>query len=255
MSNPVYIFISYAEQDQQASQELKKSLTILRRKKVLAFFDQHKSVKTGDRQVQLDTALAQARIVLLILSNDYIDSDECFDIQEKALAYFLSQGTAVIPILFNQCNWGELDDLARLQPLPRNKKFITDWTNQDSAFTEIGGEIAELARRLHDESPATPNPKPQIITLPEPKVRKTKFDIQSVRNLLANNKIEDALVSLTQYKGLNKDQRKELILHQSRWYDLQRDVRLDIISNQEAGMERNKITLAILDLLDQLETG
>lgn len=257
MSNPVNIFISYAKEDQQASQELQKSLVLLRRKKVLTFFDQHNSISAGeDRDARISTALANARIVLLILSNDYIASDECYNIQEKALDYFQSKDTTVIPILYNQCNWKELDELARLQALPRNKKFITDWPNEDNVFTEIAAEIAELARKLHGTTTTTTTKDTPSITPTIQKqtpTKKIQFDFQGIRNLVAKSKIENALVNLSQYQGLDKEQRKEITLQQSRWYDLQREIRQGIINNQEANIETNRITLSILDLLDQLE--
>lgn len=143
---PVSIFISYAPEDRAGSGELQKALVSLRRNKEATFFDQHDS-PTDDRQKAIDSALATADVVLLLLSNNYFAFDECYEIQSAAYGLSTVGKVKVIPILYSSVDWSGAA-VKPLQALPRNGKPITMWQNKDEAYTQIAVEVTRLVESL-----------------------------------------------------------------------------------------------------------
>ena len=78
---------------------------------------------------------------------------------------------------------------------------------------------------------------------PPPKPSDTGNNIQ---NLVANGQLEKALDALS---DTFPDQQSDIILLKSRLNSLNRNVRLGIIAPNQANIERNRITAAILDLV------
>lgn len=238
----IKVFISYALEDQSGSEAIQKGLAILRRQKKIAFFDQHND-PAGNRTESIREALENAQIILLLISNNFIASDECFDIQEIALVLQKSGRTRLIPILYNNCEWTALE-ISQLQPLPRNKVFISNWSNRDAAYAEVSKEIGDLAKRLSSE-PAGPKPTPQ----------KPKVDINFDELVLdiGQGKIKEVLQTL--YNSLPKYDRQslnEIILLQSRLTNLKLDQQNGILSNQEADLRRNQLHFSVLSLINRL---
>jgi hypothetical protein len=144
---PLQIFLCYAQSDKDGAERLKRSLALLRRQNKIKFFDQHQDVM-GMRLESLHNALSISNISLLFLSNDFISDDECYEIQVQALKNFSAGQTILIPILYKECKWSDLEELFRLQPLPRDRRFINNWESEDGAFTHISEEIGKLVARL-----------------------------------------------------------------------------------------------------------
>src|SRR5690606_8358959 len=70
-----------------------------------------------------------------------------------------------------------------------------------------------------------------------------------IRKLIANGKIQDAIIVLFSFK----ETESEASIIMGKFKDHQRDVRLGLISDSEAKMQRVRIADAILQLGDQLE--
>ena len=237
----IKVFVSYALEDQSGSEAIQKGLAILRRQKKLAFFDQHKD-PDGNRAESISSAINASEIILLLISNNFIASDECFDIQEQALTLQKNGLTRLIPILYNNCEWTELE-IGQLQPLPRNKTFISNWTNQDAAFAEVSKEIGALTKRLLNQVTSEITSTKLSVNL----------DFDKLVLDIGQGKIKEVLKTL--YEAVPKSDRQsvnEIILLQSRLSNLRQDKQNGILSNEEAELRRNQLHHSALSLINRM---
>lgn len=79
------------------------------------------------------------------------------------------------------------------------------------------------------------------------------MSIPQIQQLIAQARLPEALDALQQ--SVPAHLKNEVLQLQSRLNELQRKIRLNIIAEDEAGLERNKITAAALNLCSQIDTA
>jgi hypothetical protein len=149
--NAVSIFISYAPQDRKWRDELVKHLSPMKRLGLIStWYDQNTSLSL-DKESVAATQLAAARIILLLVSPDYLASDEIYDGDlQRALARHKAGTVRVIPILIrNTANWEETD-FGKLRGLPRDDRSVQAWKDPDAAFAAIANEIRRVVKEIQD---------------------------------------------------------------------------------------------------------
>ena len=131
------IFISHHEEDKNILKKLRIHL-----KPSKAEIRDSNSLDPGDETLEsLESQIAQAQIILLLLSASYIADDE--KIQEReAIKSLKSKGKRIIPILAGDCLWEE--EFGKIVILPRSKKPIDQSSNIDAVLLEITKEIKQL---------------------------------------------------------------------------------------------------------------
>jgi hypothetical protein len=153
----VRFLLAYAPEDAAFADKLRRALVMPIRRKEIVLIDQQMAAMPGaDREAIVQEAVASADVALLILSQDFIASEECFALLEQALARRESGQLTVAPLLARNCTWMEIEKLARLQPLPRNGQFIDQQPLFDKALTEAAQELLNLADRLRPALPPLP---------------------------------------------------------------------------------------------------
>jgi len=97
---------------------------------------------------QIDEHLNSARIILLLVSADFLASDYCYDIEMKRAMERHEAGEArVIPIILRTCDWTSAP-FAKLQALPTDAKPVDSWPSADAAFTDIARAIRRVVQAL-----------------------------------------------------------------------------------------------------------
>lgn len=108
-------------------------------------------------QREINKHLNTARIILLLISSDFLASDSIYEVQiPRAIKRHFDREARVIPILLREvAGWentyfGKIQ-LGQLQPLPKNKKFVTSsaWKNLDEAFADVANGIKEAVEELN----------------------------------------------------------------------------------------------------------
>jgi predicted MPP superfamily phosphohydrolase len=116
-AGPLPTFISYAAADEKAVERLRVHLTQLGPKRD-RLIDAWSVAQVGSGEEVRKAAaehLRSARIILLLLSPDYIASDECYDVEMTAAVARHERGEArVIPVLLKECDY-ETAPFARLK--------------------------------------------------------------------------------------------------------------------------------------------
>jgi hypothetical protein len=144
----VCVFTSYAHEDQDLLEQLKKQLSPLKRLGVIQeWYD--REIKAGTEwRGQIDANLDSAQLVLLLISPDFMDSDYCYDVEAKrALQRHESGDARVIPIILRPVMWSNTP-FSKLQALPREGKPVTTWENRDSAFLNVVEGIQDAIQSL-----------------------------------------------------------------------------------------------------------
>jgi len=145
--SPLRAFVSYAHEDEGFREELSKHLRTLTRRGVLEVWHDRRIEPGQDWAREIDEALEEADLVLLLISADFIDSDYCCDIEmDRALERHEAGECRVVPIIVRDCDFSG-SRFAGLQALPKDARPVKSWDDRDEAWADVARRI----RRLCDE--------------------------------------------------------------------------------------------------------
>jgi len=146
------LFFSYAHKDEALRDTLATHLALLKRQGIITTWHD-RDVTAGTEWAQaIDSNLNTANIILLLISANFLASDYCYDTEmQRALERHHNGEARVIPILLKPCDW-EGAPFGKLQALPiahsAGAKPVTQWSNEDEAFTAIAVGIRQAAEEL-----------------------------------------------------------------------------------------------------------
>ena len=146
------VFISYSHKDRALRDELATHLSTLQRQgQISAWYDG--DITPGvDWKTAIQTHLNKARLILLLISADFMASDFCYSIEmQQALARHKSNQARVIPIILRPTDW-EKAPFAALQALPTQGKPVSKWRDHDEAFQDV---VKGLRAAIKDLAPVS----------------------------------------------------------------------------------------------------
>ncbi len=147
-NDPIEVFFSYSERDEDWRIQLENHLAILKRQNIITAWYRHKIVGGTVWLEQVDKHLNTARLILLLISSDFMASDYCYSNDlTQAIKRHESRQARVIPILLRPVDW-EGSPFCHLQPLPINRRPISGWADRDQAFLEIAQGIRAAVKEL-----------------------------------------------------------------------------------------------------------
>ncbi len=142
------IFYSYAHEDEDLRDKLEKHLVTLKRQGLIVGWHDRGILPGKEWKKEIDEHLNTARIILLLISADFIDSDYCYGIEMKQALKRHKAGEAyVIPIILRPVDWHS-SPFSKLQALPTDGKAVTEWSNRDKAFLDIAKGIRKVIDEL-----------------------------------------------------------------------------------------------------------
>src|SRR5579859_4922010 len=128
------LFYLYAQEDEPLRKQLDKHLKLLQRQGAISAWSDQKILPGGLWQQETSSHLQSARIILLLVSSEFIASDHIYEGELKEAMKRHKAGEAlVIPILLKPGDWKHAS-FGKLQPLPRDGRAVTIQTNRDAAF-------------------------------------------------------------------------------------------------------------------------
>ncbi len=147
-------FICFDRADEDLCAELDEHLAELERQGQIRPYN--REIAAGEEWRQsIDDRLGAADLILLMVSSSLLHWKH--RLINRALERHARGGARVIPVIVRPCDW-QNSPLAKLQPLPRNGKPVTKWSDRDQAWLEVvrglRSAIADL-RSVCDE-PAPP---------------------------------------------------------------------------------------------------
>jgi predicted helicase len=141
---PMKLFYSYAHEDEALRNELEKHLKLLQRQGYITQWHDRQILPGSLWEQEINAHLKAARIILLLVSPDFIASDYCYGVEmQEALKRHFASEARVIPIILRSSDW-EAAPFGKLQALPRDAKPVRTWSDQDEAFTDVAKRLREI---------------------------------------------------------------------------------------------------------------
>ncbi len=145
----VEVFVSYVRADETLRAELAKHLKPMKREGLITEWYADNVDAGVERKKEAKTHLDTARIILLLVSPDFLDSDYHYDFEmARALERHNADTARVIPIILRHTEGWEKTEFHKLQALPRDGRPVKQWPDRDEAFAKIAKEIRVVAEKL-----------------------------------------------------------------------------------------------------------
>jgi internalin A len=143
--NPIAIFFSYSHKDEVLRDELETHLKLLQRQAVISTWHDRKIPSGKEWGGEIDRHLERAKIILLLISADFIASEYCWGNEVTVALQRHESGEAiVVPIMLRPCDWRGAP-FSKLQGLPKEMRPVTVWENRDAAWKDVAVGIREMA--------------------------------------------------------------------------------------------------------------
>jgi tetratricopeptide (TPR) repeat protein len=168
-TQPLEVYYSYAQEDEQFRKELETHLSLLRRKGLITnWYPENISAGT-ERDPEIRRHLTQAHIILLLISPDFLASDFCYSTEmDLALQRHEAREARVIPILVRPVSWEDAP-FSTLQILPKDGTPILSekWFSRDDAWLNVVNGLREVIADLQKtRRPSIPEPSQRIWHVP-----------------------------------------------------------------------------------------
>lgn len=148
----IEIFFSYAHEDEDLMNEVRRQLVIYEREGHLIKWHDRQIPPGSEWKKEIDQRLRNARIILLFMSPHFIESKYCYEIEgQEALSRHLSGEAVVIPVILRPCAW-DASPFGELQALPKDAKAISTWDNIDEASLDVAQNVFKIANGLNKKT-------------------------------------------------------------------------------------------------------
>lgn len=151
----VKVFLAYAEEDATIKDKLVRSLAVpIKRSRKIETFDALNVANADeDTQNSIKQKLYESDLILLLVSDNFMVSDECADIEAIAMQRRAAGEARVIPIRLSPFEGYEelgFAQIAGLPNVPNKSKFISEWdeTELDTVLTHVAGGIVRVVDQM-----------------------------------------------------------------------------------------------------------
>lgn len=133
----VHVFYSYSRSDEPLMAELDGQLSGMRSEGRIKTFWDRDIIPGREWHSEITEEMQEADIVLFLVSDDFLASRYCQQVELPAAIEMHEQGLVrAVPILLRPCEW-QGTPLGRLQAIPRNGRPVTEWVDRNEAWVEI----------------------------------------------------------------------------------------------------------------------
>lgn len=132
----VEIFFCYAPEDKKLLKRLIKQLSPWRQQGLVTIWHDDYINAGQEWEEVIHANMARAQIIMLLVSPDFIASNNCYREMERAMERQKRGEAYVIPVILRPIHWQDTP-FGRLEALPKNGKPITTWKNQDLALYNV----------------------------------------------------------------------------------------------------------------------
>jgi tetratricopeptide (TPR) repeat protein/MinD-like ATPase involved in chromosome partitioning or flagellar assembly len=201
------VFFSYSHKDEKLAYDLVNHLSNLKRQGVIRSWHDRMVSPGGDWRGKIDEQLNSAKLILLLVSPDFVASDYCYDVEVKRALELSEAGQArVIPVILRPVDW-EGSPFGKLQALPTDAKPVTTWANFDEAFFDIAKGIRRAVEQIAQTenlslTSAVNIPRPPITGFVARRDRKGKDIVNLLKEQVAPS--QNQLIALWGPGGVGK---------------------------------------------------
>jgi hypothetical protein len=156
---PLPVFLSYAAvaNDEVRRDRIEVHLEPMVRQGLISAWHRGRIGAGEEQDPETAAHFDAARIILLLVSADYLASDPYCREMEPALARHKAGTVRVIPILLSHCDW-QTTPLRNLSPLPAGEKPISMWADPEEAWAAVVRGIRAAIDKLRAAPPSEAQP-------------------------------------------------------------------------------------------------
>jgi hypothetical protein len=159
---PPIAFVSYNHKDVRWKERLGRQLAVLEREGLLVTWHDGLIQAGADWLPEIEAAIASARVAVLIISADSLNSDFIRGREIPALIERrLRDGLRVIPLIADACAWKRVGWLAAIQARPLNDKTLAE-LGRAKAERVLAGLAEEILKIMEGTTASSPS----SVTLP-----------------------------------------------------------------------------------------
>ena len=142
------IFLSYSHKDEELKEQLDTHLAALKRNNLIQTWND-RAILTGEEwDIAIKTQLAQADIILLLVSANFIASEYIWKVEiTQAMKRHDNKEVVVVPVFIKPCDWKGMP-FEKLQGLPKDAIPVTKHNDRDEVLMTIAKSIRSLVERL-----------------------------------------------------------------------------------------------------------
>jgi len=146
----IYLFYSYSHKNEAICEEVMRSLEPLRAEGVISEWYDRRIIPGVDWRTEISDNLARAKIILLMVSQEFLDSKYCMGVElEQALTDHWQRERRIVPIILSDCHWKNTR-FGSFQALPRGVTPVLEWRNRAEALSSIAEGIRAVCRDIVD---------------------------------------------------------------------------------------------------------
>ncbi len=153
------VFISYAHDNIADREELIKHLAVLKRQGLIDDWSDKQLIAGEDWDQKIKNKLANADIVLLLVSSEFLASDYINNVEvEETIKKYHQNTVQVFPIILNNCMWQQttLNSFQAIPSFEGRLKPISEWVDKNKAFYTVSIELLKcITSRATDDSQIT----------------------------------------------------------------------------------------------------
>jgi hypothetical protein len=150
MQTKVEVFFSCSQnrEDEELRNELERHLGLLIQEGFINVWHRGKLNPGVEDNLEVETHLNKAHIILLLISANFIASHSCYHLELKRAMERHAAGQArVIPVILHAVDL-EIAEFTKLQILPMNKKPLTSWQKLDEALSHVAENIRKIVEEI-----------------------------------------------------------------------------------------------------------
>lgn len=169
LGGSIRVFCGYAHEDEVLRNELEKHLAPMRKSGRITTWYDYKILPGMDWRNEIISNLDSAHIILLLISSDFLNSDICYEIMQRAIERQKAGEAHVVPIILRPVSL-ESTPLETLQVLPSSRNPVISWRNKDEALLDVVKGISRVVVVFSSSV--------------DTKIGEEKFSVDAVRKLL-----------------------------------------------------------------------
>lgn len=138
------VFFSYSHRDEAVRDQLEVHCAVLKRNGEIETWYDRRILGGDDFNSEIRFELEHADIILLIVSQHFLNSDYCYSVEMTRALERAEEGTAqILPVIAEVCDW-KSSPLKDRKALPNDGKPLSKLANINDGFLEVVSEIRRI---------------------------------------------------------------------------------------------------------------
>ncbi|OWY22263.1 TIR domain-containing protein [Sphingobacteriales bacterium UPWRP_1] len=151
---PLNLVISYSPEDAKYYTAIYKQLKLLENQGFVKLWSKGEITLGSNMEAEMVKAIQSAQVLLLLISIDYLLSDEYLFISGNLNRLPRER---IVPVLTGNCDWKAVPELAKLTILPADNIPVSDKTD-NQLYNEVIEELKKLFQKISGLIPAPDKP-------------------------------------------------------------------------------------------------